>query len=149
MSAIKNTEIKFQEALIRLLAGEPIRTKPTGKITFNKINNEAGAGHSYINKACFKELREDEFQPQIERYNNVKSDAMEGGVVLPELNLSTEEVLRRELKREIELKIRYKQERDDARKDSKLSESERNTLLFRIHDLQEQLRPLNVVSINK
>ena len=39
--------------------------------------------------------------------------------------------------------------RDDARKDSKLSESERNTLLFRIHDLQEQLRPLNVVSINK
>jgi hypothetical protein len=149
MSAIENTEIKFREALSRLLAGEPIRTKPTGKLTFNKINNEAGSGHSYINKACFKKLREDEFQPQIDRYNNIKSDAMEGGVVLPELNLSTEEVLRRELKREIELKIRYKQERDDARKDSKLSESERNTLLFRIHDLQEQLRPLNVVSINK
>jgi hypothetical protein len=149
MSAIKNTEIKFREALCRLLAGESIRTKPTGKITFNKINNEAGAGHSYINKACFKELREDEFQQQIDRYNNIKSDAMEGGGVLPELNLSTEEVLRRELKREIDLKVRYRQERDDARKDSKLSESERNTLLFRIHDLQEQLRPLNVVSINK
>jgi hypothetical protein len=149
MSTIKNTEIKFREALNRLLAGEPIRTKSTGKLTFNKINNEAGAGHSYINKACFKSLREEEFQTQIERYNNVKFDAMEGGVILPELNLSTEDALRRDLKREIGLKVRYKKERDDARKYSKLDESERNTLLFRIHDLQEQLRPLTVVSINK
>ena len=40
------TESKLKEALKRLIAGEPIRTKSTGRITLNKINKEAGLGNS-------------------------------------------------------------------------------------------------------
>jgi hypothetical protein len=148
MSKVDKTEARFREALQRLLDGNPVLTKASGKLTFNKINNEADAGHSYINKACFKDLRENEFQTKIDGYNNNKNKALEGGVVLPEVNLTPYEKLKIELKREIGLKKRYRQERDDARKAKKELEAVHNTLLFRVYDLQEELRPLKVVSIN-
>lgn len=147
MSKVDMTEARFREALQRLLAGKPTRTKATGKLTFNKINNEAGAGHSYINKSYFEELRK-EFQPIIDNHNTNKNKALEGGVILPEVNLTAEESLQRELKREIGLKERYRQERNDAREAKKELEAMHNTLLFRIYDLQEELRPIKVVPIN-
>lgn len=147
MNKVEMTVARFRAALQRLLEGKPIRTKASGKLTYNKINNEAGAGHSYINKSCFKELR-DEFLPLIEEYNTNKNKALEGGVVLPEVNLSTEEKLKIELKREIGLKKRYKQERDDAKSAAALLEASHNKLLFRIHDLQNEVRPTKVTQIN-
>tara|TARA_R110001583_G_scaffold17500_4_gene70724 strand:- start:1027 stop:1473 length:447 start_codon:yes stop_codon:yes gene_type:complete len=146
MSAINKTEARFREALQRLLSGSPIRTKASGKLTFNKINNEAGAGHSYINKACFKDFRKD-IKPEIDVYNEKKNSALEGGVVLPEVNLTPEENLKIDLNREINLKVRYRKERDDARKAKEELEAIHNILLFRIYDLQEELRPLKVASI--
>lgn len=148
MNKVEMTKARFREALQRLLEGRPIRAKASGKLTYNKINVEAGAGHSYINKADFKELR-GEFLPLIEEYNTNKNKALEGGVILPEVNLTTEEKLKIELKREIGLKERYRQERDDAKAAEKLLEVMHNTLLFRIHDLQEELRPMKVVSIKE
>lgn len=140
------TEARFRAAFKRLLNGNPTHTKASGKLTYNKINNEAGAGHSYINKPCFEKFR-DEVKDEIDSYNSKKNKALEGGVVLPEIKLTTEEALRRELKREIGLKNKYKQERDDAKAAKELLESMHNTLLFRIHDLQEELRPMKVVPI--
>jgi len=148
MSKVDMTEMRFRQALQRLLDGVPTRTKSSGKLTFNKINNEAGAGHSYINKSNFKVLRE-EFKPIIDLYNKNKNKALEGGVVLPEIVLTPEENLKIELKREIGLKKQYKQELDDALKAQKELEGMHNTLLFRLYDLQEELRPLKVVPINK
>lgn len=146
MSRVDQTEARFRGALQRLLSGSPIRTKVSGKLTFNKINNEAGAGHSYINKVYFKSFR-DEIEPTIKAYNESKNRALEGGVVLPEVNLTPEEILKIELNREINLKERYRQERDDARKAKEALEEMHNTLLFRIYDLQEELRPLKVRNI--
>ena len=148
MSKVEMTEMRFRQALQRLLDGIPIRTKSSGKLTFNKVNNEAGAGHSYINKSNFKGLRE-EFKPIIGTYNEKKNKALEGGVVLPEIILTSEENLKIELKREIGLKKRYKQERDDALKVQRELEVMHNTLLFRIYDLQEELRPTKVSPIKK
>jgi len=148
MSKVNTTEMRFRQALQRLKDGVPTRTKSSGKLTFNKINNEAGAGHSYISKACFKDFR-DEIKPEIDAYNEEKNKALEGGVVLPEITLTLEENLKIELKREIGLKKQYKKERDDALKTKKELESMHNTLLFRIYDLQEELRPLKVTPIKK
>ncbi len=148
MSKVNMTEQRFRQALKRLLDGKPTRTKASGKLTFNKVNNEAGAGHSYINKSCFKDFR-DEVEPEIDEYNNKKYQALEGGIVLPEVILTSEEKLKIELKREIGLKKRYMQERDDARSAQKEMEGMHNTLLFRIYDLQEELRPTKVAPIKK
>lgn len=144
--SVHKTEARFRAALERLLKGEPTRTKAAGKLTFNKINNEAGAGHSYINKPLFKDFR-DEIKPEIDEYNRKKYEALEGGIVLPEVNLTPEEKLKIELKREIGLKELYRQERDDARKAKSELEAMHNTLLFRIYDLQEELRPMKVAPI--
>jgi hypothetical protein len=148
MSKVDMTEQRFRQALQRLLDGNPTRTKSSGKLTLNKVNNEAGAGHSYINKSNFKALR-DEFKPTIDGYNEKKNKALEGGVVLPEIILTIEENLKIELKREIGLKKQYKKERDDALKAKKELEGMHNTLLYRIYDLQEELRPTKVTFIRK
>jgi len=144
MSKVDMTVARFREALLRLLEGRPTRTKASGKLTFNKINIEAGQGNSYIHK--FPELKV-EFEPIIEDYNKKKDKALCGGIVLPEVTLTTEERLKLELKREIGLKESYRKERDDAKKAQKELEAIHNTLLFRIYDLQEELRPLKVIDI--
>lgn len=41
------TESRLHAALDRLLKNKPIKVKASGKLTPNKINNEAGLGNSY------------------------------------------------------------------------------------------------------
>ncbi|EPP2131810.1 hypothetical protein ACUNB4_004705 [Vibrio alginolyticus] len=62
-----SAEEKLEKALERLQAGKPIRTKAKGRLTLNKINNEAGLGRSYIHK--FKDFIEKDADPAIEEYN--------------------------------------------------------------------------------
>jgi len=131
------TEARLREALQRLLDGRPVRTKISGSITPNKINNEAGLGNSYIYK--FPDFL-DYAKPIIEKHNEVKNKAMEGKVVLSEIVLSEKEKFRIELQREKRLKERYRQERDDSRKAKNELESLNNTLMFRLYELQEELR---------
>ncbi|EDM64706.1 hypothetical protein PE36_22625, partial [Moritella sp. PE36] len=46
----KLTEARLRDALQRLLDGVPTKTKAAGLLTLNKVNKEAGLGHSYIHK---------------------------------------------------------------------------------------------------
>ncbi|HAS8621967.1 TPA: hypothetical protein I7784_16885 [Vibrio vulnificus] len=58
---------RLQDALDRLLVGNPERVKVTRRITLNKINREAGFANSYIYK--FKSFINDVANPAIEKYN--------------------------------------------------------------------------------
>lgn len=140
------TEARLKEALQRLLDGCPIRTKSSGRLSLNKINNEAGCGNSYINH--FTDFVRDEAKPAIKKYNETREKAIEGDIVLTKVELSEKEVFRVELQREKRLKERYRHERDDARKAKEQLEALNNTLMFRLFDLQEELSSHKVVSIS-
>jgi len=140
------TEGRLREALQKLLDGTPTRTKVTGKLTLNKINNEAGLSQSYIHKfPGFIEYA----SPIIKKYNENKRRAVEGGIIADSIELTEIEKLKSEIKREVALKRKYKQERDDAKKIQEILESDYNTLMFRVYELQEELRHYKVSPIVK
>lgn len=135
------TEARLREALQRLLDGCPVRTKPTGKLTLNKVNNEAGLGNSYIHK--FPDVVE-YANPIINTYNKAKRKLIEDGLPTSTMVLSEVEKLRIDKKREERLKEQYRQGRDDARKAKTELEALNNTLMFRVYELQEELRHYKV-----
>jgi hypothetical protein len=137
------TEGRLRAALQRILDGKPIRVKQGGKLSLNKINNEAGLGHSYIHK--FVDFVENEANPKIKSYNkNLVSE--DHGDALSQDKLTDVEKLKANLKRERALKEKYRQERDDAIAAQKHMEQSNNNLMFRIHELQQITK--NVRSIN-
>lgn len=136
MSKRELTKSRLQEALQRLLIGFPKRTKSSGKITLNKINKEAGLGNSYIHK--FPDFI-GSAKPQIDEFNKNRNAQLEGGVILPTVNLTPEESLKADLKRQTNLKEKYRQERDDYKKARVDLEVLCNTLMFRNHELQQDL----------
>lgn len=138
------TEARLNEALQRLLEGNPVRTKNYGSITLNKINLEAGLGNSYIHKfPRFVEYA----KPVIEKYNQTR---MIGEIRVKEIvALNDKEKFQVELQRERRLKERYRQERDDARKAKEEIESLANSLMFRLHDLQQELKYYKVTLMKK
>lgn len=138
------TEVRLREALQRLLDGKPKKTKASGSITLNKINNEAGLGNSYIHK--FPEFVA-EVTPVIEKCNRERRKVLAGGIDLTEVELSAQERSRLEQLRERGLKDRYRQERDDARKAKVELEALNNTLMFKVYELQEELRLTKVAYI--
>jgi hypothetical protein len=144
MSKRDLTESRLQEALQRLLKGFPKRTKASGRLTLNKINKEAGLGNSYIHK--FPDFI-DSAKPQIDGFNKDRNVQLEGGVILPTVNLTQEESLKADLKRETNLKEKYRQERDDYKKARVDLEALCNTLMFRNHELQQDLREYIVTPI--
>jgi hypothetical protein len=139
------TEARLEEALERLLSGSPIRVKPEGTLTLNKVNKEAGLSHSYVHK--FKEFVE-RATPKIDDYNSAKKQAIEG-VSFGEVELTEIEKLKADLKREKSLKERYRLERDDAKAAQKELEALNSTLMFRLYELQEELGRKSLVSISK
>jgi|TARA_R110002124_G_scaffold229698_1_gene394845 hypothetical protein len=144
MSKRDLTESRLQEALQRLLKGFPKRTKASGRITLNKINKEAGLGNSYIHK--FPDFCE-KATPQIDEFNKNRDAKLEGGVILPTLNVTLEESLKADLKREKCLKEKYRQERDDYKKAKGDLEALCNSLMFRNYELQQDLREYIVTPI--
>ncbi|MFT2092105.1 hypothetical protein [Paraglaciecola sp. 2405UD69-4] len=144
MSKRDLTESRLQEALQRLLKGSPKRTKASGRLTLNKINKEAGLGNSYIHK--FPDFI-DSVKPQIDEFNKNRNALLEVGIILPTLNLTLEESLKADLKRETNLKEKYRQERDDYKKAKADLEALCNSLMFRIHELQQDLREYIVTPI--
>ncbi|EJB8690715.1 hypothetical protein C1S99_18425 [Vibrio parahaemolyticus] len=133
-----SAEEKLKKALERLQAGKPVRTKAKGRLTLNKINNEAGLGRSYIHK--FKDFVENVANPAIEKYNDFL-----GGTEQSEQSASGSEdmseidKLRVELNREKELKVEYRRERDEAIAINTKLETINKSLMFRVYELQEQL----------
>ena len=61
------TEGRLRVALQRLLDGKPERLAKVGKLSLNKINEEAGIGHSYIHK--FQGFVANEATPAIAAFN--------------------------------------------------------------------------------
>jgi len=140
MSRDRNiTESRLHEALNRLLQGQPKRVKFKGKLTLNKINNEAGLGNSYVHK--FPDFVE-YAKPIIDDYNNNFQQSLEDGFSVDEIAISEVDKLKSDKLREERLKIRYRQERDDAVKAKVELEVINNTLMFRLFELQEELASL-------
>ncbi|ODW12899.1 hypothetical protein BBL81_04900 [Vibrio parahaemolyticus] len=124
-------------AFQRLLDGKPLHVKATGKLTLNRINNEAQLGNSYVHK--FKEFVA-YAKPVIDEYNLNRDKAMTTGLdieldaPLPELDR-----LKQQLKKANELKDKYRIQRDNAIEARKQLEAENARLRFRVFDLQKEL----------
>jgi len=135
---------RLRTALQRLLDGEPERVKNTGKLSLNKINNEAGLGHSYIHK--FEDFIRDEASLAIEKYND-NYDPLKAQLTSEHVELSDVDKLKSKLKKEEALKEQYRNERDDLKLINKELEQKNSSLMFRVYELQEEVRRNNVVSI--
>ena len=130
-------------AFQRLLDGKPLHVKATGKLTLNRINNEARLGNSYVHK--FKDFVT-YAKPIIDEYNLNRDKAMTTGLDI-ELDVPLPEIdkLKQELKKANELKDKYRLERNNAIKARKLLEDENSKLLFRVFELQQELLNENSV----
>ncbi|CAH1217860.1 conserved hypothetical protein [Vibrio harveyi] len=130
---------RLQEALDRLLEGKPERVKATGRLTLNKINREAGFGQSYIHK--FKSFINETANPAIDEYNsNLNRTHLEHLSTSPtSVKASIVDKLKVDLKREENLKVKYRKERDDLNARVKELEGINNTLMYRLYELQEEL----------
>ena len=131
-------EAVLVNALQRLLNGKPVKVKPGGKLTLNRINNEAGFGNSYVHK--FPDFVA-YAKPVIEEYNLNRDKAMSTGLDI-EVNapLSEIEGLRFKLRKAEELKAKYRIERDNAIEARKVLEHKYSELMFRAYSLQEDLQ---------
>ena len=138
------TKARLKEALDRLLEGHPVKATKKGLLTLNKINIEAGLGNSYIHK--FPEFVE-YAKPLIKKHNEEVSIAVETSALDNNNQLSKEEILRTELRRERELKKRYKQERDDARITELKLQELNSVLMFRLHELQDEINMTKLISV--
>jgi hypothetical protein len=139
---------RLEAALKRLESGTPNRVKPNGNISLNKINNEAGLGHSYIHK--FTDFVRDEANPRIKAYNEKLSVLISNGHVIENdgIELSEVDKLKTELKREISLKDKYRKERNDALECKKEVEQLNTSLMFRLYELQNEIRINSVVRLS-
>ncbi|MBF4366380.1 hypothetical protein [Vibrio anguillarum] len=146
--ATNKAEGLLVNAFQRLLDGKPLHVKATGKLTLNRVNNEAQLGNSYVHK--FKAFVA-YAKPVIDEYNLNRDKAMITGldieldVPLPELDR-----LKHELKKANELKDKYRVQRNNAVEARKLLEAENARLRFRAFDLQQEILDENsVVSLIK
>lgn len=130
-------------AFQRLLDGKPLHVKPTGKLTLNRINNEAQLGNSYVHK--FKEFVAYS-KPVIDEYNLNRDKAMTTGLDIElDVPLSEFDRLKHELKKANELKDKYRVQRNNAVEARKQLEAENARLRFRVFDLQQELLDENSV----
>ncbi|MFA0054165.1 hypothetical protein [Vibrio echinoideorum] len=130
-------------AFQRLLDGKPLHVKMTGKLTLNRINNEAQLGNSYVHK--FKAFVA-YAKPAIDEYNLNREKVMTAGLDI-ELDVPLSEIdrLKYELKKANELKDKYRVQRNNAVEARKQLETENARLLFRVFDLQQELLDENSV----
>lgn len=137
---------RLRAALERLTSGKPEKVSPSGKLTLNRINKEAGLGHSYIHK--FEDFVEHEAKPAIEAFN-ANYDPVKAKLLLNNDELTETEELKLKLKKEVALKEQYRQERNDIRAINKELETQNSSLMFRLYELQEQVNLHNVVQLPK
>jgi len=132
------TEALLQEALDRLLKGQPRKINISGKLTLNKINDEAGLSHSYVYKFTDFVTRTN---PLIKEYNLNRDRAITTGLDI-EVGAPLSEIdnLKAELARERKLKDKYRLERDNAIEARKLLEAQHSELMFRAYELQVDLQ---------
>lgn len=130
------TEERLHAALKRLLKGKPIHVKAKGKLTLNRINNEARLGNSYVHKFPDFVLFA---KPEIDNYNFNRENVMRTGLDIEiEAPLSEFDSLRAKLNKAEELKKKYKLECDNANAARKEVEAKYAELLYRTYELQEK-----------
>ncbi|HCJ6891857.1 TPA: hypothetical protein NU934_001805 [Vibrio cholerae] len=130
-------------AFQRLLDGKPLHVKATGKLTLNRINNEALLGNSYVHK--FKEFVA-YAKPVIDEYNLNRDKAMTTGLDIElDVPLSEFDGLKYQLKKANELKDKYRVQRNNAIEARKQLEAENARLRFRVFELQQELLDENSV----
>mgnify|MGYP000007433918 FL=1 len=142
----QETESRLHEAFDRLLKNQAKRVKLKGRLTLNMINNEAGLGNSYVHK--FPDFVA-YAKPIIDKYNENRQSFSDVSKV-DEVIYSDLDKLRLAKFREERLKIKYRQERNDAIKIQCELETINNTLMFRVFELQNEMALLKgtVVNIN-
>ncbi|ENP8302267.1 hypothetical protein [Vibrio parahaemolyticus] len=141
--ATNKTEGVLVNAFQRLLDGKPLHVKATGKLTLNRINNEAQLGNSYVHK--FKQFV-DYAKPVIEEYNLNRDKAMTTGLDIElDAPLSVLDRLKHDLKKANDLKNKYRVQRNNAIEARKQLEAENARLRFRVFDLQQELLDENSV----
>lgn len=142
----KETESRLYEALERLIQNQPRRVKIKGKLTLNKINNEAGLGNSYVH--WFPDFVA-YARPVIDNHNKNRL-IITDNPILDNVTYSEVDKLRLDKIREERLKVRYRQQRNDAINAKVELEAINNTLMFRLFELQKELAILKgtVVNIN-
>lgn len=145
MSDRKVTEARLEESLQRLLNNSPIRTKLGGRLSLNKVNNEAGLGHSYVHKFPVFVKRATLL---INEYNKNRESST-NDLQLNQNDLTDIEKLKIDFKKEKKLKEKYRKERDDAIEKQKHLEGLNSTLMFRLYELQAEVRKDNIVTIPK
>lgn len=124
-------------AFQRLLDGKPLHVKATGKLTLNRINNEAQLGNSYVHK--FKNFVA-YAKPIIEEYNLNRDKAMATGLDIElDVPLSEFDRLKHQIKKAEELKDKYRVQRNNAIEARKQLEAENARLRFRVFELQQEL----------
>lgn len=130
-------------AFQRLLDGKPLYVKSSGKLTLNRINNEAQLGNSYVHK--FKEFVA-YAKPVIDEYNLNRNKVLATGLDI-ELDVPFSEIdnLKAQLSKANALKDKYRVERDNAIEARKQLEAENARLRFRVFDLQQELLDENSV----
>jgi len=137
---------RLRAALERLISGKPERVSHNGKLTLNRINNEAGLGHSYIHK--FEDFIKYEANPAIESFN-ADYDPIKAKLLQNKVEITETDKLKNKLKKETTLKEQYRKERDDLQIINKELEAQNSSLMFRLYELQEQLNLQNVVKLPK
>lgn len=147
MASREVTEGRLRAALQRLLDGKPERINKAGKLSLNRINKEAGVGHSYIHK--FKDFVRDEANPAIKEFNENYDPLAAKLAFGTQYEFTPDEKLRAKLKKEISLKEQYRKERDEAIQINNMLEQKNSTLMFRVYELQEDVRRDNIVSFSK
>ena len=145
MVSRNTTQARLEAALKRLLDGKPERVKKAGKLSLNRINNEAGLGHSYIHK--FEDFVE-RAKPLIKEFNQNYDPVLDVSAN-DKNNLTAVEVLKCKLKKERELKEKYRKERDDAIVALKEIEKLNSTLMFRVYELQDIARINDLVYLSR
>ncbi|MBF4323737.1 hypothetical protein, partial [Vibrio anguillarum] len=114
-----------------------------GKLTLNRINNEAQLGNSYVHK--FKEFVA-YAKPVIDEYNHNRDKAMTTGLDIElDVPLSELDRLKHELKKANDLKDKYRVQRNNAVEARTQLEAENARLRFRVFDLQQELLDENSV----
>ena len=122
---------RLRAALERLISGKPQNVSPSGKLTLNKINNEAGLGNSYIHK--FKDFIENEANPAIESFN-ANYDPVKAKLLQNKQNLTEKEKHKARMKKEVKLKEQYRQERDDIKTINKELEKQIRSFIMRQYE---------------
>jgi hypothetical protein len=132
-------ESRLHEALERLLQGSPRIVKATGKLSLNKVNNEADLGHSYVYNEQFINFV-NYANPLMDEYNLNRDKVMATGLdidIVPPLPET--DTLKSKLKKAEELKDKYRIERDNAKVARQLIEGMYSELLVKAYGLQEEL----------